>query len=92
MPLTNCVSLLALYSFPLITVKCVSKILYLADMCHVCFLSVHFLHHGSESGAVEPGSGDSIVREMGWIGKTVAAGVMLVFVIASASFSKAEKK
>ena len=44
------------------------------DCLHVPGL--HFLHHGGESGAVEPGSGDSIVREMGRVGKTVAAGVI----------------
>ena len=44
------------------------------DCLHVSGL--HFLHHGGKSGAVEPGSGDSIVREMGRVGKTVAAGII----------------
>jgi hypothetical protein len=44
------------------------------DCLHVPGL--HFLHHGGESGAVEPGSGDSIVREMGRVGETVAAGAI----------------
>ena len=32
--------------------------------------------NGGESGSVEPGSGDSIVRKMGRVGKNVAAGVI----------------
>ena len=54
----------------------VSQTAYVLDDDCLHVPSFHLLPHGGESGAVEPGSGDSIVREMGRVGKSVAAGVI----------------